>query len=369
MDIAVAVLGRGDSLGLVGDRDRALTLRIGAVLVLLAMIGVACVGVGRPVRAERRVVDRVSTGAAVSDIAWARAPVALRAAVAERLGAAREEFAITRTSGGLIATGGGLRAAFGRDGLSVQTGSGAATVRLLAAGSRAAQEPVSPAVPAADGGRVVYRRGRLVEWYAGGAGGLEQGFTIARPGSGVPAAFVLRVGFGRLVPRWRGGVIVLERAGASTPVLRYGGLSVVDARGRRLAARMRVVGSSVLLEVRTAGARFPVRVDPFIQQGSKLTDGSLSQNALAGVAVALSADGSTAVVGVPGDDSNLGSVLVFVRSGSGWVEQGPKLSPSDAEGSVVAFGVSLALSADGNTVAIGGPVDNDGPGAVWIFTR
>jgi hypothetical protein len=132
---------------------------------------------------------------------------------------------------------------------------------------------------------------------------------------------------------------------------------------------MRVVGSSVLLSVRTAGARFPVRVDPFIQQGSKLTDGTLGEDAGAGSAVALSADGSTAVVGVPGDDSNLGSVLVFVRSGSGWVEQGPKLSPSDAEGSVVAFGGSVAVSADGNTVAIGGPVDNDGAGAVWVFTR
>ena len=32
-------------------------------------------------------------------------------------------------------------------------------------------------------------------------------------------------------------------------------------------------------------------------------------------------------------------------------------------------GISCSLSSDGNIVAIGGPGDNGGMGATWIFTR
>ena len=44
-----------------------------------------------------------------------------------------------------------------------------------------------------------------------------------------------------------------------------------------------------------------------------------------GFAVALSSDGTTAVVGGPGDDNNVGAVWVFVRSGGVWTQQGAKL--------------------------------------------
>lgn len=32
-------------------------------------------------------------------------------------------------------------------------------------------------------------------------------------------------------------------------------------------------------------------------------------------------------------------------------------------------GASVAISADGNTAVVGGPEDNEGTGAVWIFTK
>src|SRR6202042_503525 len=47
-------------------------------------------------------------------------------------------------------------------------------------------------------------------------------------------------------------------------------------------------------------------------------------------------------------------------------QQGPKLSPSDASGEAN-FGDSVALSADGTTQLIGGLGDNNSVGAAWAF--
>lgn len=98
-----------------------------------------------------------------------------------------------------------------------------------------------------------------------------------------------------------------------------------------------------------------------------------------GSALALSADGNTALIGASADASHRGAAWVFVRSGSTWTQQGPKLSPADESGPG-AFGESVALSADGNTALIGAPEDgapprtlrpdpHKGAGGAWIFTR
>src|SRR5205085_148630 len=47
--------------------------------------------------------------------------------------------------------------------------------------------------------------------------------------------------------------------------------------------------------------------------------------AVFGIAVALSADGGTALIGAPGDKSDAGAAWVFTRSGTIWSEQGAKL--------------------------------------------
>ena len=89
-----------------------------------------------------------------------------------------------------------------------------------------------------------------------------------------------------------------------------------------------------------------------------------------GMAVALSADGNTAIVGGPGDNAGAGAVWVFTRSGppASWIEQGNKLTGSGVSGNS-GFGSSVALSTDGNTALIGGSGDNNTAGAVWVFTR
>jgi hypothetical protein len=84
--------------------------------------------------------------------------------------------------------------------------------------------------------------------------------------------------------------------------------------------------------------------------------------------VALSADGNTAIVGGPSDNSQAGAAWVFSRSGGGvWTQQGAKLVGSGATG-IADQGQSVALSADGTTAIVGGFADNSYAGAVWIFT-
>jgi hypothetical protein len=83
-----------------------------------------------------------------------------------------------------------------------------------------------------------------------------------------------------------------------------------------------------------------------------------------GISVALSADGNTAIVGGPFDNSNAGAAWVFTRNGGMWTQQGDKLVGSGASGDA-GQGNSVALSC--NTAIVGGPLDNSSAGAAWAF--
>ncbi len=141
----------------------------------------------------------------------------------------------------------------------------------------------------------------------------------------------------------------------------YQGSSVaLSADGNTLAegGRAETSGGAVWVFVRSGST--------WSQQGSKLFgSGSVSSNQ--GISVALSADGNTLVSGASLDNSGVGAVWVFVRSSGSWSQQGSKIIPSD--GISAYFGYSSALSADGNTMAVGGLEDNNQIGASWIFTR
>ena len=85
-----------------------------------------------------------------------------------------------------------------------------------------------------------------------------------------------------------------------------------------------------------------------------------------GHSVALSADGSTALLGGFGDNSDQGAAWVFVREGTAWSQQGSKLVGSGSVGAA-RQGESVALSSDGSTALLGGTRDNSFQGAGWVF--
>lgn len=86
---------------------------------------------------------------------------------------------------------------------------------------------------------------------------------------------------------------------------------------------------------------------------------------------AIAVSGDTALVGAPDDDDagfSSGAAYVFVRHGTGWVQQA-KLTANDAA-QYAAFGTSVAL--DGDTAVVGAPsADTTAPntGAVYTFER
>jgi len=89
---------------------------------------------------------------------------------------------------------------------------------------------------------------------------------------------------------------------------------------------------------------------------------------LFGYSVSLSANGGTLAVGATGSDvdgnADQGTASVFTRDG-GWALQQVLTSAKPA--TKANFGTSVSLSADGNTLAVGGP--NAGAGAANVFTR
>jgi hypothetical protein len=115
-----------------------------------------------------------------------------------------------------------------------------------------------------------------------------------------------------------------------------------------------------------------------------------------GYSIALSGDGNTLVVGAIGEDSNAtgingdqandsaqgaGAAYVFTRSGHSWLQQAYVKAANAAANYL--FGYSVAVSANGSTVAVGsfdeaggsnvinGPYDRrlPGSGAVYVFSR
>lgn len=79
-----------------------------------------------------------------------------------------------------------------------------------------------------------------------------------------------------------------------------------------------------------------------------------------GASVSLSADGNTAIVGAPRWNSRKGKALVYSRSGGAWTQQADL---PNSLGISSSFGVSVSLSADGNTAIVGSTA------GAFIYTR
>ncbi|MFT3929430.1 MAG: histidine kinase [Spongiibacteraceae bacterium] len=116
-----------------------------------------------------------------------------------------------------------------------------------------------------------------------------------------------------------------------------------------------------------------------------------------GWTIALSDDGTTLAVGAPSEDSSAtgingsqssdattdsGAVYVFVNTGSGWTQQAYLKASNTYAGDN--FGESVALSSDGNTLAVGAPFEDSSAttingsqttrtagdaGSIYVFTR
>ena len=347
---------------------------VGFLLLAGLWVGVPGAGVSGSVLSERGVVRAAGPARAMTAV-----PAALAAAASPAIGAHGRSFQVIRRSGVLVASGGGVSSSFTRAGVSLGTAEGVARLSLLAAGYGGRLAAVREVTPVADGSSVSYRRGWLREWYRNGPFGLEQGYTLAnRPAESQLGPLTLALGIsGPLTARRFGsGIVLTSKDGRA--VLNYGQLSVRDASGRSLPATITPHGHQLILRVWDQRARYPLTIDPFIGQ-AKLTAPTTGPfkkekgHARFGVSVAVSSDGNTALIGGFEDHRGVGAAWVFIRTGTAWTLQRKLVAPTvgphrKAIGHAV-FGSSVALSADGNTALIGGYGDHRGVGAAWVFIR
>ncbi len=371
---------------LIARRRRVLTAAaLSTALLLLALMALAT-GL-RP---------SIEQGDRSASSATAAIPAAARAEVSAALGAAQPAFHVHATGGetlGATNAAQGISARFAPGGLTVSKAELNLHLSLRSVGFGDGKHGAAAMTvdPTAYSNRATYARGALSEWYANGPAGLEQGFTLlhapaaARAGSAAAPLTLDLALAANARPRLAadGQSLTLERGDAQ---LRYGNLLTTDASGRALHTWLELRGARLLIRVDAARARYPLRIDPLVQAGGKLTGADELGEGLLGTSVALSADGSTLLVGGPHDENaNHGAAFVFVKKGSSWVAQSPKLTgaeppsgsgeeeqcaeESSEEAGECAFGNSVALSADGNTALVGEPSATTMPGSAWVFTR
>lgn len=244
-----------------------------------------------------------------------------------------------------------LSARFEPSGVAIAAGSTRFAISLKAFGREGALQVLSPVSPVASADRVSYARGSLHEWWANGPLGLEQGFDLARrpAGSGALTLSLAVPASARLAH----GTLLLPGG------LRYAGVHATDADGRALPAWLQMSGGHVLVRVNDRGARYPVRVDPFVQQ-AELTAGDGVGGDEFGYSIAVS--GNTVVVGAPehkvGANAQQGAVYVFTMGTGGWANATQTAELTDSAGEVGAeLGYSVAIS--GDTIAAGEPAGSE----------
>ena len=348
-------------------------------VLLLAAVSCALIG---GLAAQRlgsgRAVFPASQASSASRKPLTALPLNAQGPVSAAIGGDRAAFQVNSLGGEALAARNArqsLGARFTRAGVTVSSRGLRASLRLRSIAYGNTVRPVAPVKPRANGNRVTYEHPGISEWYANGPLGLEQGFAVgapAREGAALTLALDLSSNARASISR-DGRTMQLARG---THTLRYDGLLVTDASGRRLDSELELSGSRLLIRVASRGARYPLNIDPLIQQGNKLVPSDeTGPGSEAGTSVALSADGNTALIGGIGDEPHgkpmEGAAWVFTRSGSSWTQEGPKLTGGGEQGEGQ-FGISVALSADGNTALIGGINDETAGkqvGAAWVFTR
>jgi FG-GAP repeat len=338
---------------------------------LLALVLGAIVDLGRASVHRSALAPHVQDARAFSRESLLSLPLSARGPVSASFGEDSAAFAVGGTAGSFQASNPAqrLRATFDRAGVLVYSDGARVALALDAIGYGDALRRLALGAPSAAGNRVSYRHSGIGEWYVNGPLGLEQSFTLSRaPTRGASGPLTIAVALSRNVHASLaagGQSVTMSRAGRT--VLRYTGLSVTDATGRSLRSSLALAAGRILIHVDADGARYPLRIDPFVQQGEKLTGKEESKEGLLGYSVALSANGDTAVVGAAYDEKQAGAAYVFTRSGESWSQQARLVATGESgEGH---FGYSVALSANGNTALIGAPNDNSSIGAAWIFTR
>lgn len=161
-----------------------------------------------------------------------------------------------------------MEAIIGTEGISVHSinagGSAAFGWRVSGLGRAQRVEPLADGSIAVDDDIVSLRHPNLIEQFSADGDGIRQDFVVAnRPAGDGDLVLELAIDGARLetLPNRSDQAVVLRMADGR--LLHYHALSVIDANGKAVAARMQLAGAQRLrIDVADADARYPLRIDP-----------------------------------------------------------------------------------------------------------
>ena len=253
---------------------------------------------------------------------------------------------------------GDLRGCFGREGARFRGAGKEIELRAVAWGREGGLEKLRWKSVGEEGSREVYRGRGIEGWWRAVPLGYEEGFELMRrPRGWGPVEVELEAN--RVGRKVGGGIRWGE--------VRYGKLWVTDARGRRVPAVLREEGRKVWIRIEGRGWKYPLRVDPLVwlEQAATLPAG-LGSGSYFGRSVALSGNGEVAIVGAPGVNGNTGAAYGYTYDSSTGTWGSPMaLSVPSGAGD---FGASVALSSDGTVALIAANFMNGGLGAAYVYT-
>ncbi|HVN40165.1 MAG TPA: integrin alpha [Myxococcota bacterium] len=257
-----------------------------------------------------------------------------------------------------------LRTFFDASGIRVQDRTAPGDVRLLSLslagfgrGKRLASVP--PGALKSHEERAEIARDALVEWYENSPAGLEQGFTVTkRPGGRGPLALELAVEGAS--PSLSGDAILFTTHPGRK--LRYDHLTVADASGRALVARLAVpTPQRVRIEVEDAGAKYPLTIDPLLTGTADTELDGIQSGARFGTSVAIAGDVNgdgyaDVIVGADSydaGDADEGAAFIFLGSAAG-------IASAQATGAATIIQSNQFRANLGYSVAGAGDVNGDG---------
>lgn len=225
------------------------------------------------------------------------------------------------------------------------------TVSLTTRGiGRSTPAPLGDAQLSRDDQHAVLERDGLSEWFVRLPTAIEHGYTIAErpPGKGPLEVLLAVEGLG--VTSRQGHVQLVDATGDVR--LGYGGLTVTDAAGARVPARLEARGDGIAIVVDDRHATYPVTVDPivFAPQAS-LSPIAPESPFYFGRGVAI--QGTTCVATDYGEGAvdGQGAVFVYEQVGGVWMPDIKLEMPVEANGNLLGFDVDMS----GDSIVAGAP--------------
>ena len=133
-------------------------------------------------------------------------------------------------------------------------------------------------------------------------------------------------------------------------------------------------GPMLVLMVDDSEARYPITVDPWVTTNTPaatLTNSSGVPGDNLGISAAISGDGTIALIGANDAASGAGAAYIFVQQGGSWMTTAHPTATLTRSGGVDGdnFAYSVALSTDGSIALIGNNSALVAPGVAYIYVQ